>query len=201
MKIIGLVGMPGSGKSVASEIARKMGLTVVVMGDVIREEAIRLQLEPTDLNLGQVGNLLREKNGSTAIAQRTLELARFLGGEIVVIDGLRSKAEAEFFRHNAQNFKLVEICAPQEARLKRIAIRCRSDDSNFQEHNHACEARTYRNKNNLSFQALERRESRERAWGMNEAIKEADFRVSNDGDIDAFRKSIQQMLEYLIAEM
>ncbi|MDD1742932.1 MAG: AAA family ATPase [Methanotrichaceae archaeon] len=201
MRIIGFVGMPGSGKSVASEVARKMGLTVVVMGDVIRKEAIRLQLEPTDENLGQIGNLLREMEGPTAIAQRTLEMARFLGGDIVIIDGLRSKAEVDFFRSNAEDFKLVEICAPHEARSKRIAIRGRSDDSNFQERNGTCEAKICGDKNNMSFQALERRESREMGWGMHEAIEEADFRVSNDGDIDAFRRSIQQALQYLISKI
>ena len=126
MRIIGFVGMPGSGKSVASEVARKMGLTVVVMGDVIRKEAIRLLLEPTDENLGQIGNLLRKMEGPTAIAQRTLEMARFLGGDIVIIDGLRSKAEVEFFRSNAEDFKLVEICAPHESKASE-SRECRAE--------------------------------------------------------------------------
>ena len=39
MKIIGFVGLPGSGKGEASKIARELGLSVVVMGDVIRQEA------------------------------------------------------------------------------------------------------------------------------------------------------------------
>ncbi|MDD1759688.1 MAG: AAA family ATPase [Methanothrix sp.] len=46
MKIIGFVGLPGSGKSVASNVARDMGIEVLVMGDVIRQEAARLGLEP-----------------------------------------------------------------------------------------------------------------------------------------------------------
>ena len=41
MKIIGLVGLPGSGKGEASRIARQQGLTVLVMGDVIRQEVVR----------------------------------------------------------------------------------------------------------------------------------------------------------------
>ncbi|MFA5579215.1 MAG: AAA family ATPase, partial [Methanothrix sp.] len=36
---MGFVGMPGSGKSVAADVAREMNIPVVVMGDVIREEA------------------------------------------------------------------------------------------------------------------------------------------------------------------
>jgi AAA domain len=193
--------MPGSGKSVASGVARKMGLNVVVMGDAIRKEAMRLHLELTDDNLGQVGNLLRKKEGPTAIAQRTLEMARSFGGETVIVDGLRSKAEVDFFRSNSKNFKLVEICAPHEARSKRIAIRGRSDDSNLEGGNDTWGSKACKDKNNLAFQVLERRESREIGWGMHEAIKEADCRVRNDGDIDAFRRSIQKVLEYLISEI
>ena len=49
------MGLPGSGKSVASNVARDMGIEVLVMGDVIRQEAARLGLEPTDQNLGESG--------------------------------------------------------------------------------------------------------------------------------------------------
>ena len=62
MKIVGFVGMPGSGKSVAADVAREMNIPVVVMGDVIREEAARRGLDPTDKNLGAVGNDLRTRH-------------------------------------------------------------------------------------------------------------------------------------------
>ena len=39
MKIIGLAGMPGSGKGVVSSIAEEMGCHIIRMGDIIREEA------------------------------------------------------------------------------------------------------------------------------------------------------------------
>ena len=60
MKIIGLIGLPGSGKGEASRIAMQQGLTVLVMGDVIRQEAARQGLEPTDVNLGRIGCASRE---------------------------------------------------------------------------------------------------------------------------------------------
>ena len=34
--VVGLAGMPGSGKSLVAETAMKMGFGIVVMGDVIR---------------------------------------------------------------------------------------------------------------------------------------------------------------------
>ncbi len=36
--VVGLAGMPGSGKSLVVEAARELGYAIVVMGDVIREE-------------------------------------------------------------------------------------------------------------------------------------------------------------------
>ncbi|MDD1749766.1 MAG: AAA family ATPase, partial [Methanothrix sp.] len=98
MKIIGFVGLPGSGKGEASQIAREHGYAVVVMGDVIRQEAARQGLEPTDQNLGRIGNALRAAEGPDAVAKKTLERAKATGKDIVVVDGLRSREEADFFR-------------------------------------------------------------------------------------------------------
>ncbi len=128
MKIIGFVGLPGSGKGEASKIARELGLSVVVMGDVIRQEAARQGLEPTDQNLGRIGNALREKEGAEAIARKTLKMARKTGRDLVVVDGLRSGAEAEFFRSQADEFYLIEVWAAADARLGRLEKRGRPDD-------------------------------------------------------------------------
>jgi dephospho-CoA kinase len=183
LNVIGFVGMPGSGKSEASDVARSMGLTVVVMGDIIRQEAARLGLEPTDENLGGVGNILRSQEGPDAVARRTLELAEMSGRSIVVVDGIRSKAEVDFFRANSTNFLLIEVLTSTEARLKRIAARRRSDDA----HSHTCE------------ESLHRRDLREIGWGMCKAIHEADVQICNERDLDSFRMSVHGLLEDIIS--
>ena len=38
-KVIGVVGMPGSGKTTLAEAAREVGFRVVTMGDFVRAEA------------------------------------------------------------------------------------------------------------------------------------------------------------------
>lgn len=197
MKIIGFVGMPGSGKSVASEVARSMGLKVVVMGDVIRQEAARLGLEPSDENLGNVGNMLRSREGPEAVARRTLEASS--GEKVVVIDGLRSKAEADFFRSNAEEFHLVEIVAPAEARIRWIVSRGRPDDPGARERDIKIVASCKENCDRDTAEALERRECRELGWGMYEAMREADLRLQNEGNLDEFRASVQKLLEELIS--
>lgn len=132
MRIIGLVGLPGSGKSEAAQVAEEMGLAVVVMGDVIRREAAARGLPPTDENLGRLGSMLRSQEGAAAVAKRCLQLAGALGEDLVAMDGLRSNEEADYFRATAQEFHLLEIWASPEVRLARLSSRGRSDDPSLE---------------------------------------------------------------------
>lgn len=171
--------MPGSGKSVASDVAKEMGIRVVVMGDVIRAEAIRRGLEPTDANLGMVGDELRRSGGEDAIAKRCLEgVSR---DETIVVDGIRSGAEVKYFKSVADRFHLIEIFTPPEQRMRRIGARGRPDDKNFDD----------------ISEALKRRDARELGWGMGEAIAASEMRICNDCTLDEFRGCIRAVLEEL----
>jgi dephospho-CoA kinase len=194
LKIIGFVGLPGSGKSVASNVARDMGIEVLVMGDVIRQEAARLGLEPTDHNLGRIGNQLRLKEGPAAVAQRIMENAIATGKDMVVIDGLRSKDEADFFRDNASEFHLIHICAPLDARLKWLEARGRTDDPGQGLTADQKIISSCLEPSRKVAEALEARECRELSWGMTDAMKTADLKLRNDGKQDEFRKCVKQIL-------
>ena len=153
-------------------------------------------LPPTDENLGNVGNNLRAREGPEIVAKRTLELARSSGKDLVVVDGLRSKDEVEFFRDNSDDFMLVEVCASAESRLSRIANRGRSDDANSDDELEqgskivlTCEDRLQK-----TAEALVKRECRELGWGMSEAFNEADLRIDNNGDLDEFKAKVEAFL-------
>jgi len=207
LKIIGFVGLPGSGKSVASDVARKMGLTVLVMGDIIRLEAARLGLQPNDESLGMVGNMLRAQDGPQAVARRILEKAKSTGEDTIIVDGLRSKAEADFLRAHSEEFHLVEIHAPGDSRLMWIMNRGRSDDPVHGGGDAAGDAigdaidnkdRNSSGSDDLqTVAALAKRDDREQGWGICEAILEADLKLSNEGDLQSFRRSVQMLLEEL----
>jgi dephospho-CoA kinase len=202
LKIIGFVGLPGSGKSVASDVAREMGLTVLVMGDVIRLEAARLGLQPSDESLGMVGNMLRAQDGPQAVARKILDKAKSTGEDMIIVDGLRSKAEADFFRAHSEEFHLVEIHAPGDSRLRWIKNRGRSDDPVHGGGDAAGSAIGDKNRitgpdDRHTVAALAKRDDREQGWGICEAILEADLRISNEGDLQSFRRCVQMLLEEL----
>jgi dephospho-CoA kinase len=206
VKIIGFVGLPGSGKGEASKIARRHGLAVVVMGDVIRQEAARQNLEPTDQNLGRIGNALRANEGPDAIARRTLERVRATGKDVVVVDGLRSMAEADFFRNQAEEFHLVEVSAPVEARMRWLAARGRPDDPGrgmardvTGTDGDAKIITSCMEPDRIAAAAIEQRECREMGWGMCEAIRAADMKLVNDGRLEDFQKSVEKLLVLLQA--
>ncbi len=178
MKVIAFVGYPLSGKSTAAQVAREMGIPVVVMGDVVREEAAKRGLELTDENLGKVASELREKEGMDAIARRCIpkirEEARKSG--IVVVDGIRGIAEIEKFKKAfGDDFILIAIESPLEVRFERAKMRKRSDDVE-------------------KLKDLEERDRREERWGMREAMEIADFTVENTGDYEDFVDKIRQIL-------
>ncbi|HIC87630.1 MAG TPA: hypothetical protein EYP03_05445, partial [Aquificae bacterium] len=76
MRVIAFVGLPLSGKSTAAKVAEEMGIPVVCMGDMVREEAKRRGLALTDENLGKIANELRQKEGMDAIAKRCIPIIR-----------------------------------------------------------------------------------------------------------------------------
>lgn len=176
MKIIAFVGMPASGKSEASRIAADMGIPVVIMGDVIREEVLRRGLEPNDANTGKVATDLRESEGMDAVAKRCVSRIRETGAKLMVVDGVRGIAEVKYFRKEfGEGFLLISISAPLETRFDRVQKRGRSDDMN-------------------SIEGLQKRDERELGWGMGEAIEASNVEIENNSTLEIFKKDVIELL-------
>ena len=106
--VIGLAGMPGSGKSIVVDTAREMGYDIVVMGDVVRQETLKRGLELTPQNVGKVMLQLREEGGNYVIAQKCIPKIEEQPSSKVLVDGLRSLYEADIFKeHFAKIFNLL----------------------------------------------------------------------------------------------
>ncbi len=180
LQILAFVGAPASGKSVAATVAKDLGIPVITMGDVIREELRRRHLPVTDENAGRVANEFRANEGLDAIAKRCLPRIQDVsvsgGNEVVVVDGIRGVAEVEAFKREfGANFVLVRVDAPFSLRYARIKNRGRGDDS-------------------LAIDEFKAREERENRWGMAEAMKQADRAVRNESSLRAFKEQIKALL-------
>lgn len=179
MTVIGIVGLPGSGKSEAANVAHELDIPVVTMGDAVRQEAEDRGLDPAS-DHGAVAQALREEEGRDAIAKRSLPILEdhLAESSIVLVDGIRSGDEvARFEEAFGDDFLLVEITAPYEVRKARLEDRGR--DTSAAE----------------GGEGLKEREQRELEFGMGEAMDRAEVTIENTDTLSAYRERIRDLLE------
>ena len=179
MRVIGTVGLAGSGKGEAATVAEEQGVPVVTMGDVIREECRDRGLDPATQH-GTVAQALREENGPAAVAERSLPLLREALDEhdTVLVDGIRSGVEVDVFEEAfREDFFLVSIEAPFEVRAERITDRGRDADAEN------------------GGEALRERDERELGFGMDDAMDRADLTIENTDSLEAFREQVTGVIE------
>jgi dephospho-CoA kinase len=178
MRIIGTVGLPGSGKGEAATVAEEEGIPVVTMGDIIRRECRNRGLDPAEHH-GYVAKALREAEGPDAIAARSLPLVetRLREHDTVLVDGIRSGVEVDRFeRAFGNSFVLVSIEAPFDLRAERVNARGRDKSEDD------------------GGESLADRDERELGFGMDEAMRRADVVVENTASLESFRSRIRALL-------
>ncbi len=129
--VLGLVGMPGAGKSTAVEaLVTRKGAKIVNMGDMVREQVTKAGLPITPENLGKMAGELRKKRGPDVVAQLTAEKIAEVSKNsgLVIVDGLRSMQEVSSFRAKWR-FPVLAIHSPPATRHARMKARLRADDS------------------------------------------------------------------------
>ena len=180
-KVLGIVGMPGSGKAVAREVAEKMGYVTVIMGDVVREEAKRRGVKPTPENLGLIMLELRREFGPDIVAKRTVEKMKRLKNEVIVIDGIRSLDEVEFFKKFYPNLKLIAIHSSPKTRFKRLKMRKRRDDPE-------------------DWMEFYDRDRRELGVGIGDVIALSDFMIVNEGTKESLEEEVTKVFEVAVED-
>ena len=174
--IIGVTGMSGSGKATVKQVAETMGYSTVVMGDEVREEAKRRNLEPTPENLGALMLTLREEEGPAVIARRCIPKIEKARSSIVVVDGVRSLQEVEEFKKHFKDFALIAVHASPMTRFQRLYQRERSDAPR-------------------SWQTFSERDLRELNIGLGAVIAMADYMIINEGTKEQVRQKAREVLE------
>ncbi|UCH88311.1 MAG: AAA family ATPase [Thermoplasmata archaeon] len=169
MKVVAFTGMPGSGKSAAIEALKSEGYEIVYMGDVVRTEMTRQNVELTSKNVRDFATEIRKKNGDDVVAVRCLaelrEKIERSKGKPVIIEDIKGIAEVEYFRKElGEDFMLVAIHTPPKLRFERSRNREGEWDD-----------KTIKN-----FEEFQWRDKKEMEWGLSEAIALADYIVMND---------------------
>ena len=118
MKVLAITGQPGSGKTTAIDAIRDLGL-VITMGDVVRNEVKKRNLEPSGTNIGKIAKQLRKEKGPTIIAEKCVDLIMSKNEEIIFIDGIRSLSEINIFR-KYWKFPIIAIVVDDKIRFKRL---------------------------------------------------------------------------------
>ena len=125
--IVCLTGMPGAGKSTIANGLKSKGYEIINMGDAVREEAKKRNIEPSGQNLGKIMLELREKNGPGAVAELIQNKIKNSSSNVIVIDGIRSNEEIQVLRKFG-TVKLLSVHASTDTRYSFLIERGRSDD-------------------------------------------------------------------------
>lgn len=177
--VIGIVGLPGSGKSTALEFVKDLA-PIITMGDVIRDEVLRRGLEINTVTLGEISKQIREEEGDQIVAKKCIEKIKSTNEATVFVDGIRSMDEVNLFRKH-WNFQIIAIICDEDVRYKRLSERGRSDDS-------------------LISNDIIERDKREVYFGLTEVIGSADYKVQNNSDIESLKKNIREVIKNILRE-
>ena len=177
MRVIGTVGLAGSGKGEFATVAEDLDVPVVTMGDVIREACRDRGLDPAEHH-GRVARDLRAENGPAAVAEASLPHieAALEDDDAVLVDGIRSDDEVDAFEERfGDRFTLVSIETPFEVRERRLGERGRDNVGE-------------------NGEGLAERDERELGFGLGAAMDRADVTVENTGTLAEFRARAREVL-------
>ena len=180
---IGVTGEFCSGKDTFAEYLKNKGYEHISLSDIIREEANRRGIELTRENLQKLGNELREKEGSGALAKRAIQ--EMSGDKNYVVTSIRNPLEVKELARS-KNFVLVCVSAPSELRYKRASARLREKEkvTTFEEF--------------IESEKKEMHSQEETGQRIKDCIDMAQFRFMNDSTEQDFFIKIDSLLPKLI---
>ncbi|HID08676.1 TPA: flagellar hook-basal body complex protein FliE [Candidatus Micrarchaeota archaeon] len=159
--IICVAGMPGSGKGVFKKAAEALGIPRISMGDIVRRETARRGLTPDYHNTARIMLELRREAGPEVFAKLTWEEVSSAKEPAILIDGVRSLDEVDYFKQFGDTV-VVAVHSSPRTRFERLRKRGRPDD-----------VKTY--------EEFEERDARELSVGLGSVIALADYMLVNEG--------------------
>ncbi|MDO8643257.1 MAG: AAA family ATPase [Candidatus Woesearchaeota archaeon] len=178
-KIIAVVGMCGSGKSLVCDAIEKKGFTKIHFGGITMDEVKKRGLAVSEENEKKVREELRKKYGMAAYAKLNLpKIKLLLERGNVLIDGLYSWSEYKLLKQEfGDKLMVVAVHASPKIRAARLATRAvRPLTSNEVAARDAAEIETLEKGGPIAM---------------------ADIVISNEGTTPMLQKQIKQLIRIL----
>ena len=175
-KLYAIVGMCGSGKSIASDYLVSKGFNKVYFGGVTMDKLREANLEVNPENEKMMREKLRSELGMGAFAIVLLpKIKECINNGNTVLDGVYSYDEVKILKENFSELKIIAIVCDKDIRYDRLSIR---------------EVRPLTN---------EEASARDVAEVENIAkappIAMADYYILNNGNIEEYKTRLEEILE------
>lgn len=175
-KLIAIVGMSGTGKSVATTYLENKGYTTIYFGKAIYNKMKEEGIEITPDSQKEFRENLRKEHGMGVVAKMLLpkiEEAYKIGDTI--LDDLCSWDEYLILKNKFKDLKLICVCTDKKIRYNRVSNR---PDRPF---NHE--------------DIIKRDISEIENAAKGGPIAFADYYILNNGDLNAFYKRLEEIIE------
>ena len=178
--VLGIVGMPASGKTVVAEyLSKKPNAMRIHLGDFIWQFLKKRGIKPS-AEMGTMASLfIWAEYGDIPIASWALKKIRAAKGKkIIILDSLRTVEEARIFKSKFKDdFHMVAVLTGPKIRLDREKKRAR-----------------YGKVSKLDFRMRDREELR---IGVGDLIASADYYIDANSGMAAVKKQTDALLKQL----
>ena len=181
-QIIAITGMPLAGKTEISKVAEKLGLPVISMGDAVRREALKRGITLDGESIGRLMLQLRKEMGPDAVAKICSNIIEEINNDIVVVEGVRSLHEINYFKSKFNKIIIVAVHASPRIRFQRGLLRGREDDPK-------------------TFNEFEKRDLRELDVGIGSVIALADYMIINEGPLKDTLNIAENIIRKIITDI
>jgi dephospho-CoA kinase len=183
-KIVFIVGMPGSGKSIVSDELVADGFAFVRFGQIVLDKVKEDGLELSEKNEKKIREDLRREHGMAAMALLNIpKFDEFLKKSNVVGDGLYSWSEYKLLKEKyGDAMYVIAVYAPPEIRYERL------------------ESRAVDNDEKQRFRSFTKDEAKARDFAEIENLEKggpiamADFTIINTGTIEELKQKVKEIL-------
>jgi len=122
--IIAIVGMCGSGKSIASDYFENIGYKKIYLGGITMDKLKEENLEVNPENEKMMREKLRREYGMGAYALLSIpKIEELIKTDNVVLDGLYSWDELKILNEKYPNIKVISIVVDKKTRYERLTTR------------------------------------------------------------------------------